>query len=461
MRDRILHMISSTSGAADSQSSNNWRAPFRGKRPVDVQVTIPGSKSVTNRALILAAQADGTSVLRRPLISRDSELMVAGLRAMGLKIEERELPSKSDSDNSEFAFEITGGQLQGPAKIDVGNAGTVMRFLPPLASLAKGAISFDGDPRSHERPLGPVIKALEELGISIEHNNRYSLPLTLENKSGGKIRGGEIEIDASASSQFLSALLLIAPSTELGITAKHVGGSLPSMPHIEMTVQMLRDFGATVHVDKDKNTWRVEPGRLRAQDLVIEPDLSNAAPFMSIAMLCGGSVTISDWPKLTTQPGDQLREIFTQMGAKVEFVDETKDAPAGLKITGSDSINGIDIDLHDVGELTPAIAALCAFANSPSYLKGIGHLRLHETDRLAALRTELNNLGGEVSEEPTALRINPKRLHKGIFHTYEDHRLATSAATIGLLVDGIEVENIATTRKTITDFPGLWNSLVK
>ena len=438
--------MSSTSSA----TANNWPAPFRGKKPVDVRVVIPGSKSVTNRALILAAQAYGTSVLRRPLVSRDSELMIGGLKALGLSITEAQ-------ENGELVFKVTGGALKGPAKIDVGNAGTVMRFLPPLAALATGQIGFDGDPRSHERPLGPVIKALEELGISINHDGRYALPFVMENKTGGKIRGGEIEIDASASSQFLSALLLIAPSTELGITAKHVGGALPSMPHIEMTVQMLRDFGATVNVDRNANTWRVEPGKLRAQDLVIEPDLSNAAPFMSIAMVCGGSVTIADWPQQTTQPGDQLREIFAKMGAKIEFV--ANGSNFDLKVTGG-AIKGIDVDLHDVGELTPAIAALCALADSPSYLQGIGHLRMHETDRLAALRAEINALGGDVTEEPTALRINPKPLHAGVFHTYEDHRLATSGATIGLVVEGIEVENIATTRKTITDFPGLWSSLL-
>ena len=439
-------------------NSTLWLAPFRGKNPVDAQVTIPGSKSVTNRALIRAAQAVGTSKLRKPLVSRDSELMVAGLRALGIKINEVTENvidgGGQENTNQELVFEVTGGALKGPAKIDVGNAGTVMRFLPPLAALADGAISFDGDARSHERPLGPVIKALEELGISIEHGGRYALPLTLENQNGGKIRGGEIEIDASASSQFLSALLLIAPSMELGITVKHVGGALPSMPHIEMTVQMLRDFGAVVEVDKDKNIWKVAPGKLQAQDLVIEPDLSNAAPFMSIAMVCGGSVTIKDWPKVTTQPGDQLRAIFTKMGAIVEFVGDD------LRITGGETIKGIEIDLHEVGELTPAIAALCALADSPSYLSGIGHLRLHETDRLAALRVELNGLGSDVTEEPAALKIIPKPLQPGIFHTYDDHRLATAGATIGLVVKGIEVENIATTRKTITDFPGLWNSLL-
>ena len=422
-----------------------WPAPFRGKRPVDAIVTIPGSKSVTNRALILAAQATTPSIIRKPLVSRDSELMSAGLAAMGVGIE-------SGSDAQGDYWVITPAPLKGPAKVDVGNAGTVMRFLPPLAALASGDIAFDGDPRSYERPLGPVIKALEDLGISIEHEGRYSLPMVM--KSQGSIPGGNLTIDASASSQFLSALLLVAPSMTNGINVKHSGGTLPSMPHIEMTVQMLRDFGATVTVDAAAQTWRVEPGALHGVDLVIEPDLSNAAPFISLAMVCGGSITISDWPRSTTQPGDQLRDIFTSMGSTVEFVD------GGLKVTGGESIHGIDIDLHDVGELTPSIAALAALADSPSYLRGIGHLRLHETDRLAALTREINSLGGNVTEEETALHITPAPLHSGVFHTYEDHRLATAGAVIGLVVDGIEVENIATTRKTLTDFPGLWKSLL-
>jgi 3-phosphoshikimate 1-carboxyvinyltransferase len=417
-----------------------WPAPFRGRKPVTSRVTIPGSKSVTNRALILAAQADSPSTLRKPLISRDSELMSAGLQAMGITITGKD------------EWVVTPASLRGPAKIDVGNAGTVMRFLPPLAALAQGDISFDGDSRSYERPLGPVIKALEELGIEIDHDGRYSLPMVI--KAKGSIPGGNLVIDASASSQFLSALLLVAPSMKNGITAQHRGGSLPSMPHIDMTVQMLRDFGAVVHVDKAAQSWRVEPGILRGQDLVIEPDLSNAAPFLSIAMVCGGSITIADWPKNTTQPGDQLRDIFTQMGAQVEFTTD------GLTLTGRKAIHGIDIDLHDVGELTPSIAALAALADSPSHLRGIGHLRLHETDRLAALTREINSLGGNVVEEETALHITPAPLHGGTFHTYEDHRLATAGAVIGLVVPDVLVENVATTRKTLTDFPGLWNSLV-
>jgi 3-phosphoshikimate 1-carboxyvinyltransferase len=270
----------------------------------------------------------------------------------------------------------------------------------------------------------------------------------------GLIKGGKLSIDASASSQFLSAVLLVAPSFTDGLVVQHQGEKVPSMPHIEMTVEMLRQFGGQVDVDSKAQTWSVKPGQLHGCDLIIEPDLSNAAPFLSIAMVCGGSVTIADWPSATTQPGDQLRSILTSMGGTVAL------SKNGLTVTGNGQIHGIDIDLHDVGELTPSIAALAALADSPSYLRGIGHLRLHETDRLAALTREINSLGGDVVEEETALRINPNPLHGGVFHTYDDHRLATAGAVLGLVVKDIEVENIETTRKTLPDFPGLWSSLL-
>ena len=430
-------------------NSAHWPAIYRGATPVDISVVIPGSKSVTNRALILAAQAKNPSTLRRPLISRDSELMVAGLKALGIGIEEI---STVVDGVEELQWIVTPASMRGGVRIDVGNAGTVMRFLPPLAALATGEVVFDGDPRSYERPLGPVIKALEELGVSIEHEDRYSLPLKL--LGTGNVGGGEITIDATESSQFLSALLLVGPSFTNGITVQHKGGSLPSMPHIEMTVDMLREFGATVEVDEVAQTWSVKPGELNGLDLVIEPDLSNAAPFLSIAMVCGGRVAIADWPVKTTQPGDQLRTILSDMGAQFSFGDN------GLTIIGTGTIHGIDVDLHDVGELAPSIAALAALADSPSHLRGIGHLRKHETDRLAALTREINALGGNVIEEETALHITPAPLHTGVFHTYDDHRLATAGAVLGLVVEGIEVENIATTRKTLPDFPGLWSSLL-
>ena len=427
----------------------NWSAPFRGGltsvgEPINAKISIPGSKSATNRALILAAIAKTPSRLRKPLSSRDADLMVKGLQNLGCKIDE----IKTEQG---FDYQIIPQKLSGPTQIDVGNAGTVMRFLPPIASLATGLIHFDGDARSHERPLEPVIKALEQLGASIEHGNNYRLPLTI-NGSGG-IKGGEVEVDASASSQFISALMLLGPATKNGLTIKNIGKSLPSMPHIEMTIQMLRHYGATVEVNE--NSWTVRSGDLSGQDLTIEPDLSNAAPFMAAAMICGGSVEILDWPKSTSQPGDQLRDIFAKMGAKIEQNNE------GLKISGSGKINGIDIDLHNVGELTPSIAAVAALASTPSTLRGIAHLRLHETDRLAALANEINNLGGDVTEGPGELLIKPaKVIASQIFKSYEDHRMATAGAIIGLAVKDLIVENIETTKKTLPDFPGMWQEML-
>ena len=436
MEGRLLHMT-------------NWNAPYRGGltsigEPINSKITIPGSKSATNRALILAAIAKTPSRLRKPLSSRDADLMVKGLQSLGCYIEEL----KTEQG---FDYQITPQKLSGPTQIDVGNAGTVMRFLPPIASLATGLVHFDGDARSHERPLGPVIKALEQLGASIEHGNKFRLPLTIN--GSGEIKGGEVEVDASASSQFISALMLLGPATKNGLTIKNIGETLPSMPHIEMTIQMLRQFGATVEIGE--NSWTVASGDLLGQDLTIEPDLSNAAPFMAAAMICGGCVQILDWPKLTSQPGDQLRDIFKKMGATIEQSDE------GLRISGSGNINGIDIDLHDVGELTPSIAAVAALASSPSTLRGIAHLRLHETDRLAALANEINNLGGDVTEGPGELLIKPAKLVVSqIFKSYEDHRMATAGAIIGLAVKDLVVENIETTKKTLPDFPGMWQEML-
>jgi 3-phosphoshikimate 1-carboxyvinyltransferase len=428
---------------------SNWSAPFRSgltaaSKPISATVNIPGSKSATNRALILAALSTTPSRIRKPLSSRDTDLMVKGLQSLGCKIEQ----IKTDQG---FDYQVIPGKLMGLAQIDVGNAGTVMRFLPPIAALATGLIYFDGDERSHQRPIAPVLTALEQLGVSVEHNNKYKLPITIN--GDGKIKGGTVEIDASASSQFVSALLLVAPATQEGITIKNIGPSLPSAPHIEMTIQMLEKFGATVQ--RTSSSWSVTPCQLIGQDLVIEPDLSNAAPFMAAAMICGGSVQVRHWPLSTTQPGDQLRSIFTKMGAKVEL------NASSLTITGSGKIHGIDIDLGDVGELTPSIAAIASLATTPSALRGISHLRLHETDRLAALANEINNLGGSVIEGPGDLVIKPGKMNASqIWRSYEDHRMATAGAIIGLAVEGVIVENIETTQKTLSDFPGMWQGML-
>lgn len=426
-----------------------WPAPHA-RGAVDATVHVPGSKSVTNRALVLAALASEPGWLRRPLRSRDTLLMAGALRAMGVGIEEGVGP-----DGSGEAWRVIPAGLRGPATVDVGNAGTVMRFLPPVATLATGDIRFDGDPRSYERPLHGVIDALRALGARIDDESRGALPLTVH--GSGALDGGPVSVDASSSSQFVSALLLSGPRFNQGVEVRHTGASLPSLPHIRMTVDMLRAVGAQVDTPEsggEPNVWRVTPGALLGRDLTVEPDLSNAQPFLAAALVTGGKVLIPDWPSRTTQPGDRLREIFTEMGGSCELTEY------GLEFAGSGRIHGIDVDLGDVGELTPGIAAVAALADSPSTLRGVSHLRLHETDRLAALTKEINELGGDVTETADGLHIRPRPLHGGVFHTYEDHRMATAGAIIGLAVPEVRIENVATTAKTLPDFPDLWTGML-
>ncbi|MFE6779143.1 3-phosphoshikimate 1-carboxyvinyltransferase [Streptomyces sp. NPDC057702] len=440
-----------------------WPAPLA-HGAVDATVTVPGSKSVTNRGLVLAALAAEPGWLRRPLRSRDTLLMAEALRAMGVGVEETIASNSAASDEPGSpaggeAWRVIPAGLHGPATVDVGNAGTVMRFLPPVAALADGPVRFDGDARSHERPLHGVIDALRALGARIDDDGRGALPLTVH--GNGSIEGGPVRIDASSSSQFVSALLLSGARFNQGVEVRHVGSALPSMPHIRMTVDMLRGAGAAVDTPEaggEPDVWRVAPSALLGRDLVVEPDLSNAAPFLAAALVTGGRVTIPDWPEHTTQPGDALREIFTAMGGSCELT-TTADGTA-LTFAGTGRVRGIDVDLHEVGELSPVIAAVAALADSESVLRGIAHLRLHETDRLAALAKELNGLGGDVTETEDGLRIRPRPLHGGVFHTYEDHRLATAAAVLGLTVSGVQVENVATTAKTLPDFPGLWTGML-
>ncbi|WP_405943889.1 3-phosphoshikimate 1-carboxyvinyltransferase [Streptomyces sp. NBC_00932] len=436
----------------------HWPAPYS-SGGVDATVTVPGSKSVTNRGLVLAALAAEPGWLRRPLRSRDTLLMADALRALGVRIEETVSSSSAAvgaTGGTGEAWRVIPAGLHGPATIDVGNAGTVMRFLPPVAALADGPVRFDGDPRSYERPLHGVVDALRALGTRIDDDGRGALPLTVH--GGGALDGGRVEIDASSSSQFISALLLSAPRFNQGVEVRHTGATLPSLPHIRMTVDMLRAVGAQVDEPEtggEPNVWRVSPSALLGRDLTVEPDLSNAQPFLAAALVTGGRVTIPDWPARTTQPGDALREIFTTMGGGCELTE------SGLVFTGSGRIHGIDVDLSEVGELTPGIAAVAALADSPSTLRGVAHLRLHETDRLAALTAEINGLGGDVSETADGLRIRPRPLHGGVFHTYDDHRMATAGAVIGLAVDGVKIENVATTAKTLPDFTEMWTEMLK
>jgi 3-phosphoshikimate 1-carboxyvinyltransferase len=417
---------------------DRWPAPVA-VGPVDAVVTLPGSKSMSNRALVLAGLATGPTVLRGLLDARDTRLMVDALRGLGVSIVD-----------GEHGCLVTPAQLAGRTHVDCGLAGTVMRFVPPVAALAHGPVAFDGDPQARRRPMRELVRALRHLGVEIDDGGRGALPFVVQ--GDGFVSGGSVTIDASTSSQFVSGLLLAGARYERGVTVRHVGKPLPSTPHVDMTVALLRRVG--VAVDEQPNTWRVEPGLIAPLDIDIEPDLSNAAPFLAAALVTGGSVRVPSWPERTTQPGAVLPELLTRLGGRC-WLENT-----GLSVQGTGAIAGIDVDLHEVGELTPVLAAVAVLADSPSWLRGVAHLRGHETDRLAALAAELTALGGDVEETADGLIIRPRPLKGGVFRTYADHRMAQAGAVLGLAVDGIEVEDVDTTAKTMPDFAGLWNQML-
>lgn len=427
-----------------------WPAPHA-KGPVDATVTVPGSKSLTNRFLVLAALADGPSRLRAPLHSRDSALMIQALQHLGATV--KEVPGDGHFGPD---LEITPLDPAAPGPetaIDCGLAGTVMRFVPPLAALRHGVTVFDGDPHARNRPMGTIIEALIALGVPVAADGGRtpsSLPFAVDGT--GEVRGGHLVIDASASSQFVSALLLVGARFVEGLHLEHVGKPVPSLDHITMTVEVLRSVGVTVD-DSVPNHWRVSPGPIRAFDQRIEQDLSNAGPFLAAALATRGTVRIPNWPAGTTQVGDQWRSILAAMGAEVTFEDGT------LTVTGAAEIKGADFD--ETSELAPTVAALCALANGPSRLTGIAHLRGHETDRLAALVAEINGLGGDAEETADGLVIRPAALHGGVVHSYADHRMATAGAILGLAVEGVQVEDIATTSKTMPEFPQMWAAMLQ
>ncbi len=414
-----------------------WSAPYR-PAPVDAVVALPGSKSLTARALVLAALADGPSRLVRPLRARDTDLMAGGLRALGARIED-------DGDD----WLVTPAPLRGPATVDAGLAGTVLRFLPPVAALADGPVTVDGDPRLHERPNAGLLAALRALGVRIEDGGRGRAPFTVHGT--GRVRGGPVEVDASESSQIVSGLLLAAARFDEGLDLALAGG-VPSLPHVEMTVTTLAEHG--VDVTPTDRGWRVAPGPIAALDRVVEPDLSNAAPFLAAALVTGGRVTVADWPAVTTQPGAQLDRLLTSMGADVERT------PEGLRVTGGGSLRPLVADLGEVGELTPVLAALCALADGPSRLTGVGHLRGHETDRLQALDEVLTAVGARVRQLPDGLEIEPGPRRPARLDSYADHRMVMAAAVLGLAVDGVEVADPGAVTKTLPDFRERWARLL-
>ncbi|MCU0265444.1 MAG: 3-phosphoshikimate 1-carboxyvinyltransferase [Actinomycetia bacterium] len=416
--------------------SELWDAPVA-RGAVDATVTLPGSKSLTNRALVLAALADGPSTIGRPLRARDTELMAAALRALGTGV----------TDTAEDGWRVTPAPFRGPAQVDCGLAGTVMRFVPPLAALAHGDVTIDGDPRARERPMGPVVTALRQLGVAVDDGGRGALPFTVHGV--GAVRGGAVTVDASTSSQFVSALLLVGARFTQGVTVRHVGPAVPSRPHIAMTMAMLRDAGVAAD-EPATDVWQVRPGPVRARDLLLEADIANALPFAAAALATGGRVRLVGWPRGSDyQPDAESRALLTALGARLE------DTPDGLVVSAAGRPRGTDLDLRRLGEQVPVVAALAALAQSPTTIRGVAHLRGHETDRLAALTRELTALG-----TGDGLEIRPRRLHGGVFRTYDDHRLATAAAVLGLVVPGVQVEDVGTTGKTFPGFVTAWTAMV-
>jgi 3-phosphoshikimate 1-carboxyvinyltransferase len=412
-------------------------------------VAVPGSKSVTNRALLLAALSGGPATVAGAPPTRDTALMVDALRALGVPV--------TVEDERVTVARFAG--LRGGGSVDCGLAGTVMRFVPPAAALADGPVRFDGDPRARERPMDTVLDALRTLGARIDGPAESGgpaagrLPFTLHGTGG--LPGGEVVIDASASSQFVSGLLLSGARYDKGVTVLHDGKPVPSLPHIDMSVAMLRAAGVDVD-DEEPNTWRVAPGPVAARDWTVEPDLSNAAVFLAAAAVTGGEVTVAGWPEHSTQPGAEILPVLELFGATILR------GPGGVGVRGPGTLRGVDVDLHDVGELTPTVAAVAALASTPSHLRGVAHLRGHETDRLAALATELTAVGGDVEETADGLVIRPAPLRAGDrpWRAYADHRMATAGALVGLVVPGVLIDDVGCTAKTIPDFPGRWTALV-
>lgn len=418
-----------------------WQAPTAAG-PVNAAVRVPGSKSVTNRALVLAALADGPGRIRRPLRSRDTELMAEALSTLGAAIE--------PDDDGWRVTPLSRDDAGPPVTVTVGNAGTVLRFTPPVAGLTGRSVTFDGDAAVRRRPVGELLSALRRLGVEI---SGAAVPFTVA--GAGRVDGGPVEIDASSSSQLVSSLLLSGAAFDRGVVVRHVGErAVPNAPHLAMTAEMLRVRGVIVD-DAEPGRWSVAPGPIAAADVTVEPDLSSAAPFLAAAVATGGEVRLRGWPERSTQPGHRLPGLLERFGAGVAR------EGGDLVVRGGEVISGIEADLRDCGELTPVLAALAALASTPSRLSGVDYLRGHETDRLAALASELGKLGAEVSEWDDGLHIVPKPLRGNGFSSYEDHRMVMAAAVLGLVVPGIVVDDAATVAKTYPQFVADWTAMLE
>ena len=456
MRDATMLGMTISSNAPTTDAL--WDAPLAGG-PLDATVTVPGSKSLSNRYLLLAALGARPVTLVGLLRSRDTDPMMGALRALGVHCDE-----DPDVPTTVTVTPPASGRFHGGVDVYCGLAGTVMRFVPGLALFADGPVRFDGDEQAYARPMRPVLDGLVQLGARVEyHGDEGRLPFTITPPADPEAAGPEVSIDSSASSQFISGLLLAGARLPHGLDLRHTGERTPSLPHIRMTVADLGASGVRVEADEAARRWRVSPGEVQLpQRVTVEPDLSNAAPFLGAALIASGTVRVPHWPVETTQPGGLLPGYLERMGATVTFPEE--DGVRYCAVTSDGSIRGLgEFDLTAAGEIAPSLAAVLTFADAPTSMVGIGHLRGHETNRLQALVTEIRRVGGRAEELADGLRIEPvpaEELHGADMETYADHRMATFAAMLGLRIAGIRVRDIGTTRKTLPDFTGMWSTLL-
>ncbi len=405
-------------------------------RPPDTEVVVPGSKSLTNRALVVAGLAAGRSTLTGVLDADDTRAMLAGLEALGVGIE------RSTDGTTVTVDGVEGAPPVADARIDARLSGTTARFLAPVLARVAGTSHLDGLPPFRRRPMGPSIAALRSLGCTVtEHGTPGHLPITV---TGGPVAGGEVAVAGEVSSQFLSGLLLAGPAFPDGLTVR-VTTPLVSVPYVEMTVEVLRWFGAEVH-RPDAATFVVAGGGTRGAQLAIEPDASAASYLLAAAAITGGRVRVPGLTPASSQGDAGFAAVLARMGAEV-VVDHR-----GTEVRGTGRLRGIEVDLGAMSDTAQTLAAVAVFAEGPTRITGIGFIRAKETDRIAAVVTELRRLGIDAREEEDGLVVHPGRPSPGVVATYDDHRMAMSFALLGLVVPGIAIADPGCVAKTFPTY---------
>lgn len=408
--------------------------------PPDANIRVPGSKSVTNRVLLVAALAEGRSRVHNPLFSDDSFHLMRALVELGFDV-------RADG-GATVEIEGHAGRIpRSDVDLFVGNAGTVARFLPPALALGDGPYRVDGEPRMRERPVRELIEALRDLGAEVAYTAQDGhFPLEI---AGGGIRGGATTVPGAKSSQFLSGLLLASPYAHEPVTL-NVQGDLVSRPYVGMTLDVMKAFGAEPSVP-DPSTFHIDGGRYLAREYAVEPDASAASYFMAAAAVTGGRVKIVGLGNASNQGDLQFAEVLREMGCHVDLTHHH------VEVHGPDTLRGATVDMSDFSDTMMSLAAIAPFATTPTHISGIAHTRLQETDRVSAVAAELARLGVPVNETHDSLHIIPKRdgtrsVRPALVRTYGDHRMAMAFAVTGLAAQGVRISEPACVTKTFPRF---------